>query len=266
MPLLGERHRSSSDRPEELRATLGEHLEELRQRIFRIVAWLAAGMVIGWFLSMPVYDYLTSYAMRALPTDLEYREPFANITEPFFLKFKLAFLIGLFLTLPFTVIQVWGYLSPGLRPHERRPLKIMFPISIGLFFGGAYLAWAVIPRAFAWFAGFIADFPGTSLYQKPGELVFLIVKLMLAFGVGFQLPIVVFVLTALGVVDPDTLIRQWRYAIVAIFAFSAIITPTGDAYTLIVMASPLCALFFGSAYLAKILGRSRTSLELDDLD
>lgn len=215
---------------------------------------------------MPVYDYLTSYAMRALPSDLDYEEPFSNITEPFFLKFKLAFLIGLFLTLPFTVIQVWQYLAPGLRPHEQRPLRIMFPISIGLFFGGAYLAWAVIPRAFAWFAGFIQDFPGTSLYQKPGELVFLIVKLMLAFGVGFQLPIVVFALTALGVVDPDGLLRQWRYAIVAIFAFSAIITPTGDAYTLIVMGTPLCALFFGSAYLAKVLASRRVERELDNLD
>ena len=135
----GNQVRSSSEPVEELRATWGEHLEELRIRLFRIAALLAIGTIIGWWQFDNVYAFLRDMAVKSLPKDVIYEEAFRSFTEAFFLKLKLSFYLGLIITLPFSVLQRWGFVSPGLRPNERRPFKIVAPLSILLFLVGAGL-------------------------------------------------------------------------------------------------------------------------------
>src|SRR5579862_1670065 len=108
--------RNSSDDPEEFRATLVEHLEELRDRIMRSLFALALGWAAGWFIEPFAYAYLnrmvTKAIMKALPKGAEFKQAFPTVTEPFMLQIKLAFGIGLILVFPFLVLQVWGFIAP----------------------------------------------------------------------------------------------------------------------------------------------------------
>lgn len=263
----GSKRNSRRDNPDEFRATLGEHLEELRVRVMRSVGVLAAGCAVGWFLAMPVYRALSHVVQANIPKGVNYQEPFTSITQPFMLQLKLAFYISLTLTLPYIVWELWGFVAPGLRPNEKRPLRAFAPVSLVLFLFGCWLGWMSLPAAFQWFAGFFASFPGTSLYQEPGTMVFLIVKLVLAFGVGFQLPVVTFFLTKAGVLSPQTVSQYWRQAILAIIVLCAILTPSGDPFTLAAMAVPLSVLFIGSIFAARLTGKAaQRDPALDDLD
>lgn len=263
----GSKRNSRRDDPDEFRATLGEHLEELRVRVMRSIGVLAGGCVIGWFLAMPVYRALSHVVQANIPKGVNYQEPFTSITQPFMLQLKLSFYISLTLTIPYLVWELWGFVAPGLRANEKRPIKALAPFSLLLFLFGCGLGWLSLPAAFRWFAGFFASFPGTSLYQEPGTMVFLIVKLVLAFGVGFQLPVVTFFLTKVGVISPGTISQYWRQAILGVITLSAILTPSGDPFTLAAMATPLTVLFFGSVYAARLSGKAAVrDPALDNLD
>ncbi len=269
MPLLkpGNNDRSSSGEPEELRATWGEHLEELRIRLFRIAALLAVGLAIGWWLFPHVYTALDQMAKGSMPKTVEMEVVFHTFTDAFFLQLKLAFYTGLILTLPFTVLQIWGFVAPGLRPQERRPFKAIAPISILLFALGCYLCWVCMPITIGWFAEFTLNFPGTKIMQDPQVMIFFIVKMMLAFGLCFQMPLVVYFLTRVGILTTKGLMRYWRQAVFAIFLISALITPSGDPFTMTVLAAPMTLLFFGSMGAARWSEKKSGGVDvLDNLD
>lgn len=263
----GPRRNSNRDNPDEFRATLGEHLEELRGRVLRALGVLVVMCVVGWFLAMPVYSALSEVVRDNVPKNFDFKEPFTSITQPFMLQLKLAFYIGLIVAVPYIVWELWGFVAPGLKPGEKRPIKVLAPVSVLLFAVGCTVGWVTLPAAFQWFAGFFASFPNTSLYQEPGTMVFLIVKLVLAFGIGFQLPVVTFFLAKVGIISPSSLAQYWRQAVIAVFALSAMLTPSGDPFTMLAMAAPLTILFFASIYAVKLTGpRGGRDPALDDLD
>lgn len=255
--------RNSPEDPEEFRAPLADHLEELRVRIIRIVVLIVVGMTIGWFLQPPVYDHLAALVREMIPKNIDYKETFKNVTEPFMLKLRVSFYLGLILTFPFIVLQLWGFVAPGLKPSERKPLQRLAPLSVGLFLLGAFFCWLIIPTAFAWFISYIVEFPGTSIYQEPGSMIFFILKMVLAFGVGFQLPIVVFFLNKIGLLGQDTLRQYWRHATAVIFFGAAILTPSNDIFSMLMMAIPMVILFFISLW-AVNLGAKRRPLADDE--
>lgn len=243
--------------PEEYRASLVEHLEELRIRIMRILLFLIVGWVIGWYLQPWVYDQLSNLVKPYLAKLPDYKEPFKSFTEPFMLKLKLGFFIGLILVLPFCVLQVWGFIEPGLKESEARPLKVVAPLSVLLFAIGAFFCWIILPSAFAWFMSYVEEFPGTVLYPEPGTMVFFILKMLLAFGLGFQLPLLVYFLARVGLLSPDSLKTYWRQATVIIFFAAAIITPSNDMFSMLMMAVPLTLLFFVSMWAVQVSARKR---------
>lgn len=252
--------------PEEYRASLGEHLEELRQRLFRIAALLAVGAVAGWFLQPWVYTHLTALIRDMLPPDANYTEAFRSVTEAFFLKMKMAAIIGLILTFPWTLWQLWGFIAPGLKPSERRPVRLLVPISILLFAIGSYFGWTVMPSAFAWFLSFQGEFPDVAIIQEPGTLIFFILKMILAFGICFQLPTVVFGLAKVGILGADTLRQYWRHAVVVIFFLAAALTPSADPFSMLMLAVPLTLLFFASIVAVRVSSRAPRDPLLDQLD
>lgn len=255
------------DDPEEFRQSFVEHLEELRRRLVRILTYIALGAIVGWFLQPLVYSGLTDFIRPLIPPTIDYREPFRSITEPFLLKLKLSLAIGLFLVIPLTVLELWGFVAPGLKPVERRALIVVAPLSVGLFALGTALCWMILPAAFRWFLSFVAEFPDTAVYQEPGTLVFFIIKMMIAFGLGFQLPLVVFFLARIGLFGPSALLQYWRQAVVLIFFVSASITPSGDIFSLLMLAVPL-TLLYGLSILAVLISERRRPRDpvLDDLD
>jgi len=262
--------RNSSDDPEEFRATLAEHLDELRTRIMRSLMAVVGGWVVGWYVEPLVYEHLSNLVessfRKSLSAETEFKEVFLNATDAFMLKLKLSFMIGLILALPVVTLQFWGFVKPGLKQAEQKPLKIVAPISVFLFLLGSFFCWLILPAAFQWFVSFVQDFPGAALHQQVGTMVFFVLKMLLAFGVGFQLPLVVFVLGKLGIIGPDTLIQYWRQATVGIFFASAILTPSQDIFSMMMMAVPLTLLFMLSVVAVRVTSREPHPPELDDLD
>lgn len=263
--------RPPPDDPEDFRATLVEHLDELRDRVVRSLFFLVIGWVIGWYLEPPVYESVNGRVEAAirkqLPPGVDYKTVFHNATEPFLLKLKLSFMIGLVIAFPFIVIQLWGFVAPGLKKMERKIVQTVAPASLVLFAMGAWFCWLVLPSAFGWFTSYLDDYKNTSLFQEAGTMVFFVLKMELAFGAGFQLPLVVFILGKTGLLAPETLIRNWRQATAGIFVLSMILTPSNDPLTMLMMAVPLSVLFIASVYAVRFTSKSnRSDPELNDLD
>ncbi len=254
--------------PDDFRAPLADHLEELRTRLIRIIALLVVGWVVGWYLQPPLYLFLDKMIRDAIVPVLQdksrYQDAFRNATEPFMLTFRLSFLIGVIITFPLIVIQIWGFIEPGLKPKERRPFRRLAPISLFLFLMGAGFCWMILPSALSWFATFLNNY-NAALFQEPGAMVFFVLKMLLAFGIGFQLPLVVFILGALGLLSAETLVQYWRQAATMIFLGSAILTPSNDAFSMLMMAVPLSILFMISVWAVKIVQRKRPK-PVDEFD
>lgn len=268
MSLTRDPNKGGSSSGDELRLTLGEHLDELRTRLVRIVLLLAIGMAAGWPLVVPVHNAMLSRVEMALPAGFQWEPVWSSLTAPFLFQLKMSFTLGLLVTLPLTVWQLWGFVSPGLRPHERRPFQIVVPLSVLLFFVGAGLGWLVLPPTFGWFATMALQFPDVKVLQNPADVVFFSSKMMLAFGVGFQLPLLVFFAARLGLITPETVTRYWRHAAVGVFLVTAVITPSGDPISMMVMALPLTLLTFGSIGAARLTMRGREAKDdvLNNLD
>lgn len=261
--------REVPDDPEDFRATLTEHLDELRTRIIRIVTLIVIGWVIGWYFQPHAYEFLNNVVTKQILTPrpghkpVDYKEVFGNATDAFMLKFKLSFMLGLIVAMPFCVMQLWAFIKPGLKPNERKPVTKIAPFSVLLFFMGAAFCFIILPSAIGWFVSYLEEFPGTSLYQEPGKMVFFILKLELAFGLAFQLPLIVFLLGTLGILTPETLLQYWRQSALGIFVISMIVTPSNDPGTMLMMAIPLCFLFIVSVYLVKWTTRKRRKAEAE---
>src|SRR5579862_8551851 len=149
----------SSEDPEEFRATLIEHLDELRKRVMRSLGLLVAGWVAGWYLEPWVYKSINDVVLRAilkrLPPGTEYKTVFHQATEPFLLMLRLSFMIGVVLAFPFIVLQLWGFIAPGLKSMEKKIVRNVAPISVVLFAMGATFCWFVLPSAFTWFVSYL---------------------------------------------------------------------------------------------------------------
>jgi len=267
MGLLGKKkeRRNYSGDPDEFRLTLVEHLEELRDRIIRIVGYLVGGWIIGWIAFPYIYKPLESYVATAvrsgLPPGTSYTEAVLSVSELFLLTFKLSFSIGLVLTFPLIVLELWGFIAPALKPEEQKPFKRLAPISFFLFAMGAGFCWMIIPATLKFFAQFASQFPGIDIIQPVGTMTYFVLKMMLAFGIAFQLPLIVYALGALGLLSAETLFKYWRQAATLIFVASAIITPSADAFTMAMMAIPLIVLFLISAFFVRLLQRKRERAE-----
>ncbi len=265
--LLGPRDRNASDDPEAFRAPLAEHLDELRGRVIRIAIILVVAFTIAWFIQPPIYAYLTKLVRELIPKTADYKEAFNSFTGPFMLKMRLAGYMSLILGAPFIVRELWGFVEPGLKENEKKPLRTVVPISVGLFFLGCFFGFLIIPTTTAWFVSYLEEFPGTALFQEPGTMVFFILKLLLSFGLGFQLPVIVFALVKVGILTPQTLKTYWRQAAFGIFFGSALLTPSNDWFTMLMMAVPLTILFFGSMAAVRLTNRHQLHApELDELD
>jgi sec-independent protein translocase protein TatC len=255
--------------PEEFRAPLSDHLDELRSRIIRSLTILVTGWVAGWFVTGWMNDILLRRIMDAIKASghgKDVKIVINNVPEAFMTLLKQSFVAGLVIALPFITWQIWGFIAPGLKDKEKKPLRYVVPVSVTLFFIGVFFCYLILPAAFVWFASFLDYFPEASLYQSPGEMVSFSIKMMGAFGVCFQLPLVVYALGSLGILTPDTMMKYWRQATVFIFFVAAAITPSNDPISMLMMAVPLCILFAGSVYAVKFTVKKRAVLEEEDSD
>jgi len=245
--------------PESFRQTLVEHLDELRSRIMRMLLVLAFAWGIGWFVEPWLYNEVNEIIRdpSLLPSGANVSEAFRNFSDPFFLKFKLSFVIGLIISAPVIIYQIWGFVRPALKPSERKPLKAVVPISSGLFVIGAFFGWIVIRPAMRWFFSFLQSFEGVGLLQEPGLFVMFVLKMLLAFGVGFQLPVLLWFLGQIDLVTSEVLYKNWRYAVAGISFASAFLTPGGDLFSFMAMALPMGLLYFAGIGALRVTERKK---------
>src|SRR6195256_1310772 len=241
------------DSEKEPMQTMGflDHLEELRRRIVYSIAAVAVGFGICWWKVERIYDVMQRPIMDALRANgLAEKLVYLNPTEPFNLYLKVAALAGLFLTSPFVLYQVWMFISPGLYRNEKRYVVPFMVSTITLFTAGGYFGYKIVyPAALDFLIRFGKQF-------KPmitiSEYTSLFLSIVLGMGLIFELPILVFFLSLMGIVSPGFMWKNFRYSILVIFIVAAIVTPTTDILNMCIFAAPMIALYalsIGIAYL-----------------
>jgi len=230
------------------RMSLIEHLKELRVRLVYAAIALLAGFLIAYAIADPLFAALTLPIREVSHGKLLLIG--TGVGEAFFTKIKVALIAGLFIASPAVFYQIWKFIAPGLYQNERR-MALPFIVSATLFFLlGGYFCWAVVFRiGFAFFLQQYASIGITPTIRISEYLAFS-AKLLLAFGITFEMPIFAFFLTRLGMIDYKLMMRYFRYAILVIFIVSAILTPP-DMVSQFLLAIPLLGLYglsIGVAY------------------
>lgn len=231
-----------------------EHLDELRKRLLVSVLSLLGGFVISLYFS----DKLLAVVMKRLGPFLPGgRLITTEPTEGFMLQMKVAALAGLFLALPVILWQLWRFVAPGLYSHEKK-FAVPFVFFATFFFAaGAVFAHVIaFPWAFRFFAGFSTDY--LEFTPRGAPTFSLYVKMLLAFGIVFQMPTVVFFLARVGGITSRFLIRNTKYAILIIFIIAAVLSPGTDPVSQIMMAGPMLGLYAISIVIAWIFQKRST--------
>lgn len=238
---------------DETRLPLTDHLAELRTRIFRVlVAWIL-GAAAAWSFSEQIFGLLLAPAVEALGANatLQAIAP----TEIFFTYLKCALLAGFVFALPVIFWQIWAFVSPGLYANERNTIIPFVLISTLLFAGGATFGYSqVFPLMFAFFTSFDSEFVHSAWTMR--EVFALTTRLFLAFGVAFELPVVVFFLSVAGIVDAPTLLRGTPYAVLGVFVAAALLTPP-DWVSQVFLAVPMVGLYLLGVGVAFLFGGAR---------
>jgi sec-independent protein translocase protein TatC len=229
-----------------------EHLEELRKRIIYSLIAVTVGFFACWNYHEFIFRYVQRPVMDALQRNgMAEKLVYLNPTEPFNLYLKVAFLAGLFVTSPFVLYQVWLFISPGLYRNEKRyVLPFMFS-TVFLFLGGGLFAYKMVYPAALNFL--IDDGKQFQPMITIGEYTDLFLTIMLGMGVIFEMPILVFFLSMMGIVSPAWMWRNVRYSILVIFIVAAILTPTTDILNMCLFAAPMVGLYLLSIGVAWIV-------------
>ncbi len=230
-----------------------EHLDELRKRLTISALAVVVGFLIAFAFSTYIFGFIMKPLQEALPPGgkLVYTEA----PEAFLLYLKISALVGTVIAAPVIMWQLWLFIAPGLYQHEKR-YAVPFVLLSSLFFitGAAFSHYVVFPFAWRFFAGFNSDYleflprvaPTFSLYSK----------MMLALGLVFEMPTLVFFLARMGVVSARMMLRQTKYAVLVIFILAAIITPP-DVFSQLLVAAPMLMLYGVSILIAWVFGRRK---------
>ena len=235
---------SAQPSPAEPGMTLVEHLTELRKRLIICVIAVAIGMLAGFLLYGQIFDWLISpYKDIAAnhPTIGGGRLLQTDPLEGFSIRMKTAGYAGIALAMPVLLWQLWQFVSPGLYSHEKRYAVPFVLSAIMLFVLGALLAYFTLPRAFE----FLIDIGGDGFVTgyTAGKYFRLVTYMMLAFGIGFEFPIVLIFLQMAGILDTATLRKGRRFAIVGICVLVAVITPSGDPISMLMLSVPMVVFY-----------------------
>lgn len=218
---------------------LKPHLIELRKRLFISCASIFIMFFVCFSFWNPILSWMTAPLVEILPKNSNII--FTQVQEPFFTAMKVSFFAGLVLCMPIIFWQFWLFVSPGLYDNEKKyVLPFVFFATFFFIVGACFCYYVVIPIGFK----FLINFGGQLFTALPsiGEYVGFFTKLIVAFGIAFELPVVTFFLAKIGLVDDKALLGFFRYAIIIIFVFAAIVTPP-DVISQILMALPLIVLY-----------------------
>jgi sec-independent protein translocase protein TatC len=235
--------------------SLGQHLVELRKRLTIAAVSIIVAAVGGWFLQPFVISQLTAPLTEA--AKLAHRSANLNfqlLTGAFDVEIQVAITIGVVVSSPVWLYQIWAFIVPGLKSRERRYVYGFLGTAIPLFLIGCCAGWIIMPHMVQLLTSLAPD-KSTSLINGDDYVNF-ITKLIIAVGVGFVLPVFMVMLNFIGVMSARTILRGWRVAVLLICIFTAIVTPAADVVSMLVLAAPIIALYFAAALVAHLHDRS----------
>jgi sec-independent protein translocase protein TatC len=236
-----------------------DHLEELRWRAM----WSLLAVIVGAIAGFILVDRMDAMELLIRPIEpfleggkLKYLSP----TDPFFVTLKLSLLAGLVLASPIVIYQIWAFLAPALLPSEKRVIVPALYMGVLLFIGGVVMSYKIVlPMTLKFTMSFQTEFLEQSIVIGP--YMAMVTRLLLAFGIVFELPVVILILSALGLVTPEFLASKRRHAIAGITILAAVLTP-GDVITVtIMMMLPLVLLYELSIILSRVVSRRRRLAE-----
>jgi sec-independent protein translocase protein TatC len=262
MTLLPQRRRTRARKVEdEGRMSLVEHLRELRNRMFKAAIAIVLGMALAWIF----YDQL--FALLKDPFDglredaesrgLDVTLALTDVTGPFFLQLKISLVAGIVLSSPVWLYQIWAFVTPGLHKTERRYTLAFIATAVPLFLAGCYLAYLILPKGLSLLIGFTPANEGVENLITLGNYLNFVIRMVLVFGLGFELPVFIVLLNLVGVL-PYARLKSWRSGFwFGILVFAAVATPTGDPITMLLLGVPIIVLFEISMLIAKLTDRRR---------
>ncbi|NLG23236.1 MAG: twin-arginine translocase subunit TatC [Actinomycetales bacterium] len=238
--------------------SLADHFRELRNRVLLAVLGVLIASVVGWYF----YEELINLLIQPLRDvrDSEGREIVninfgASITQPFSVQLKVAIFVGIVLSSPVWIWQIWAFLLPGLTQKERRIALAYFLAGVPLFLAGAALAAWAIPRTVAILLSFTPD-DAANLQDAMTYLNF-VLYFILAFGLAFLMPVALVGLNQLRILSVRVMVKGWRVALMLILVFAAFVTPDPSAWTMLALAAPVFLLYWGAIGVAAIMERRR---------
>jgi sec-independent protein translocase protein TatC len=257
----------SADSPRrEKRMSLGQHMVELRKRLMFAAAALIVGMVVAFFITDPVIALLNEPILEvAARRGLEMQgEPltalnFTTVTSGFDLRIRIAFAIGLLISAPIWLWQLWAFIMPGLTRKEIRYTWSFIGAAIPLFFAGCAVGFFIIPHVIELMASFVPS--GSALlfaYDTYYDFVF---KFFIVLGCAFVLPVFLVALNVSGVMSGRAILKGWRVAVLVAAVFSALATPAADVTSMLLLMGIMIVLYFAAALLSLLFDRRKAKQE-----
>ena len=241
--------------------SLMEHIAELRTRIVRSLLAVAVGATIAWLLYQPIFDLLLGPLRESAPDkDLQNQLLATSPLTGFQIRIRLTTYVGIMFAAPVILWQLWKFIAPGLYDNEKRYGAAFISIGTVLFSAGAAIAFWTMPKALE-FLSYIGGEGNFNEFYTPENYLRLIVYMMLAFGIGFEFPLIVTTLNLLGIVTTATLRRVRRYVIVIIAVFVAVATPSGDPISMLALTVPMIVLYEVSIVIGRIRDRRKRKAE-----
>ena len=230
---------------------LMDHLSELRGRLVRCCLAVIVGFIACWAVVDPIFDALVDPLLKVLPDGSH--AIYTTLPEGFFTRMHIAFVAGVFVSSPVIFYQVWSFIAPGLYEDEKRHiLPVAFMSAFFFVSGGAFCYFVVFPQAFAFFVSYATD--SIVAMPKVSDYLSFVLKLILAFGLVFEMPLFAFFLARMGIITAELMRRVRRYAILGIFIVAAILSPP-DVVSQLLMAAPMLVLYEISIYVAVAFGK-----------
>lgn len=240
----------------ERKMSLADHLRELRKRLFWIASFILLGTVGGWFLFDPVFDLLQQPILELSERrGANATVNFGTVVSAFDLRIQVSIFLGLLISSPFWLYQLWAFITPGLKRNERRYSIAFIASAVPLFLIGTYIAWVSLPNFVVVLLGFTPE--GSSNVINASEYVLFAIRVLFIFGAAFVMPVVLVLLNFIGLLEAKSIIKGWRFAVFIIAVITALATPTAEPISMLLLMIPLIILYFMAAGIAYLNDRRK---------
>lgn len=249
------------------RMSLGDHFRELRARLMRSVLYLVIGTTIAFFFWHQLFDLVFEPYNRArsmLGKGVQTEAVITGVGSPLLLQFKLCAMAGVVGTSPLWLYEIWAFILPGLHRNERKWTRLFAAVAGPLFMAGVAVGYYVLPKAIATLIGFTA--PGLVQLTEFGDFFTFITRMLLVFGIAFEVPLFVILLNLAGVVSGKALGRYRPWIITGTFIFAAVATPSTDPFSMLLLAIPMTILLLISELIARLLDTRKGRVSTDRWD